>query len=237
MHAFVRAKDGALSMIPISPFLIMLHEAVEIQRNWKAVLQVYRALAEESLWAVCAACAVQAGEVDAAQEAYAALTMIDRVLFLEKVKKLKSPAARNAMVGVLQGRPNEAEEILIQGGCTFRAVKMNIALCRWDRALTLAKRLNKFVEVVAAYRTKFLKDLSIEETDPAFQKLGAVELARVKHIIQEEKAKEIGGREYTISLQRLRRPLSPRGPGEGVNGAFRWKGFWREKKRKHEESK
>lgn len=192
-HAFVRAKDGAFCVVPISPFLLMIHEAVEIQRNWKVVLQISRAMNDESLWAVCAACAVQAGEIDAAKEAYAALTMIDRVLFLEKVKKMKAPAARNAMIAVLQGRANEAEEILIQGGCIFRAIKMNISLCRWERALAIAKRTNKFIEVVAAYRTKFLNDMGMEENDPQFQKIGQAELSSVKNIIQEEKAKELNG--------------------------------------------
>lgn len=189
-HAFVHAKDGAFCVVQVNPFLLMLNEAIDIQRNWKVVLQICRAMKDESLWAVCAASAVQAGEIDAAQEAYAALTMIDRVLFLEKVKKFKSPAAKNAMIAVLQGRANEAEEILIQGGCIFRAIKMNINLNRWDRALAIAKRTNKFVEVVAAYRTKFLKDMNMKETDAQFQKLGEVDIQSVKHIINEEKAKE-----------------------------------------------
>ena len=164
----------------------MVHEAVDVHRNWKVVLQICRAMNEQYLWAVCATCAVQAGEIDAAQESYAALSMIDRVMFLDKVKKLKSPAARNAMIAVLQGRVNEAEDILIQGGCIFRAIKMNVSMGRWDRALSIAKRTNKFVEVVAAYRTEFLKMMNMEEKDEAFRKLGPVEMSSVKKIIQQE---------------------------------------------------
>ncbi|OHT07478.1 hypothetical protein TRFO_24303 [Tritrichomonas foetus] len=192
-HAFVTAKDGAFCVVPISPFLIMIHEAVDIHRNWKIVLQICRAMNEQYLWAVCAACAIQAGEVDAAQEAYAALSLVDRVMFLGKVKKMKSPASRNAMIAILQGRVNEAEEILIQGGCIFRAVKMNISMGRWDKALAIAKRTNKFVEVVAAYRTEFLKEMNMEETDQNFIKIGPVQMESVKNIIQQEKAAEING--------------------------------------------
>lgn len=192
-HAFVTAKDGAFCVVPIAPFLVSLHEAIDVHRNWKVVLQVCRASGEQYLWAVCATCAVQAGEVDAAQEAYAALSMIDRVMFLNKVKKLKSPASRNAMIAVLQGRIGEAEDILIQGGCIFRAVKMNISLGRWDKALALAKRTGKFVEVVAAYRTKFIKDMEVEETNKDFIKLGQVDMASVKSIIQKEKQQEMSG--------------------------------------------
>ena len=192
-HAFVTAKDGAFCVVPINPFLIMVHEAVEVHRNWKVVLQICRAMNDQSLWAVCATCAVQAGDVDAAQEAYAALSLVDRVMFLGKVKKMKSPASRNAMIAVLQGRENEAEDILIQGGCTFRAVKMNISMCRWERALNIAKRNNKYVEVVAAYRTKYIKDMGIKETDDNFIKLGQVDMDSVRSIIQQEKAAEMSG--------------------------------------------
>jgi intraflagellar transport protein 80 len=190
-HAFVTATAGAFCVVPVSPFLIMLHEAVEVHRNWKIVLQICRAIGEQYLWAVCAACAVQAGEIDSAQEAYAALSLIDRVMFLAKVKKLKSPASKNAMIAVLQGRVNEAEDILIQGGCIFRAVKMNISMGRWDRALAVAKRSNKFLEVVAAYRTKFIKDMGIEETNQDFIKLGQVEMSQVQAIIKQEKEQEL----------------------------------------------
>jgi intraflagellar transport protein 80 len=192
-HAFVTARDGSFCVVPISPFLIMLHEAIEIHRKWKMVLQVCRAVGEQYLWAVCATCAIQAGELDAAQEAYAALSLIDRVMFLGKVKLMKSPAARNAMVAVLQGRVDEAEEISLQGGCIFRAIKMNISLGRWNRALAIAKRSNKFVEIVAAYRTKFVNEMGIEESDQEFVKLGQIDLSKVAAIIKQEKAHELNG--------------------------------------------
>jgi intraflagellar transport protein 80 len=192
-HAFVTAKDGARCVVPVAPFLVMLHEAIETHKNWKIVLQICRTISDQSLWAVCATAAVQVGEIEAAQEAYAALSLIDRVMFLGKVKKMKSPAARNAMIAVLQGRINEAEEILIQGGCIFRAVKMNLSMGRWDRALAIAKRSGKFVEVVAAYRTKYCRDMKIEEPDQEFVKLGEVELSSVKGIIKQEKTAELTG--------------------------------------------
>lgn len=190
-HIFVTARDGAFCVVPVSPFLIILHQAIELFRNWKVVLQICRSANDQSLWAVCATCAVQAGEIDAAQEAYAALSLVDRVMFLNKVKKMKSPAAKNAMIAILQGRENEAEEILQQGGCVFRAVKMNISLCRWDRALTIAKKYNKFVDVVAAYRTKYIKDMGIKETDKNFIELGEVEMDSVRSTIEKEKAAEM----------------------------------------------
>jgi hypothetical protein len=40
INAFVTARDGALCGVPLSRFLIMLHEVIEIHRNWKMVLQI-----------------------------------------------------------------------------------------------------------------------------------------------------------------------------------------------------
>jgi hypothetical protein len=118
INAFVTARAGALCSVPVSRFLIMLHEVSKIHRNWKMVLQICRAANEQSQWAICATSAVQGGELDSAQEDYAALSLIDRIMFLGRVKKMKSPTARNAMVAVPQGRVGEAEEILIQGAAS-----------------------------------------------------------------------------------------------------------------------
>ncbi|KAH0791698.1 intraflagellar transport protein [Histomonas meleagridis] len=189
-HAFVTSKDGSLCVAPISPYLIMVHEAIDIHKNWKLVLQICRSANDQSLWAVCAACAIQSGEIDAAQESYAVLSLIDKVMFLEKVKKMQSPAARNAMIAVLQGRVNEAEGILLQGRCIFRAIKLNIELGRWEHALDIAKTHNKYVEVVAAYRTKFLKDMDMEETDQNFIKIGQVDMESIKDVLKKVKSEE-----------------------------------------------
>jgi hypothetical protein len=55
---------------------------------------------------------------------------------------------------------------------------MNISMRRWERALAIAKRTNKFIEVVVAYRTKFIQDMGVEEIDPEFVKLGQIDMSR-----------------------------------------------------------
>jgi intraflagellar transport protein 80 len=186
----VVAKDEALCVVPASPFLIILHEAIEVHRNWKMVLQVCRMAADRSLWSVCAAIAIQNGEIDAAIESYAALQQIDRVTFVKKVAKIKSPAARGAMIAVLQNRVGDAEETLVQSGLTYRAIKLAIALGRWSQALAIAKRANKLIDVVVAYRCKFCKALGMDETEQEFSEIGPVDMASVKAICQSEKAAE-----------------------------------------------
>jgi hypothetical protein len=70
-------KDGAFCVVTISPFLIILHEAVEVHWNWKIVLQICKTYRRAT---------VQTGEVDSAQEVYAALSLIDVILLFAKVK-------------------------------------------------------------------------------------------------------------------------------------------------------
>jgi intraflagellar transport protein 80 len=70
---------------------------------------------------------------------------------------------------------------------------MNISMRRWERALAIAKRTNKFIEVVVAYRTKFIHDMGVEETDPEFIKLGQIDMSKVQAIIKQEKAQEKSG--------------------------------------------
>ena len=47
---------------------------------------------------------------------------------------------------------NEAEQILLQARLFYRAIKMNIKLYRWERAMDIATKNNTHVDTVLAYR-------------------------------------------------------------------------------------
>lgn len=65
-------------------------------------------------------------------------------------------------------RPDEAEAILLQAGLVYRAIKMNIKLFRWDRALDLAKQYKQHVDTVLWYRRRYLLAAQAEETSQRF---------------------------------------------------------------------
>ena len=50
----------------------------------------------------------------------------------------------------------QAEQIYIQNKLYYRAIKMNIKLYRWDRALELAQNYKVHVDTVVAYRKRYL---------------------------------------------------------------------------------
>ena len=56
-----------------------------------------------------------------------------------------------------------------QAGLVYRAIKMNIKLFRWDRALDLAQQYKQHVETVLWYRQRYLGGANAEESMPRFQ--------------------------------------------------------------------
>jgi intraflagellar transport protein 80 len=66
--------------------------------------------------------------------------------------------------------PDEAERILLQATppLIYRAIKSNISLFRWSRALDLALKHKQHVETVLAYRQKYLDEFERDETDQRY---------------------------------------------------------------------
>lgn len=64
---------------------------------------------------------------------------------------------------------NEAEQILLNARLFYRAIKMNIKLYRWERALDIAVQNKTHVDTVIAYRQRFLQQYSKEEDIEKFK--------------------------------------------------------------------
>ena len=93
------------------------------------------------------------------------------------LKKIEKTGARlqNAELALYKRRPDEAERILLQASppLLYRAIKMNIRLFRWDRALELAVKHRSHVDTVLAYRAKYLDAFKKSETDDRFKQLNS----------------------------------------------------------------
>ena len=90
---------------------------------------------------------------------------------------------------------NEAEQILLQARLFYRAIKMNIKLYRWERAMDIATKNNTHVDTVLAYRSKFLQQHSKEEDIESIKKLTSAnnfntDWSVIKLKIRQEKEKE-----------------------------------------------
>ena len=122
---------------------------------------------------------------------------MDKVNFIEKILKLKEQKYNenliSAYVLLLSNRIDEAENILLQGKLIYRAIKININLFRWDRALNLALANKTHVDTVLAYRKKYLDSVGLEEVNSKFLELSrenTIDWAKIKQKIAEDKKME-----------------------------------------------
>lgn len=63
---------------------------------------------------------------------------------------------------------DEALNILLQAKLFYRAIKLNIKLYRWNKALDLALTHKTHVETVVGYRQRYLEKINKEEWLPKF---------------------------------------------------------------------
>uniref|UniRef100_A0A7S2QU27 Intraflagellar transport protein 80 n=2 Tax=Chlamydomonas chlamydogama TaxID=225041 RepID=A0A7S2QU27_9CHLO len=188
----VRRSDGALVTVATSPYPLMLYDMVKLGQ-WEKATRLCRFIKDPTIWASLAAMAMAAKELNTAEVAFAAIDEVDKLRFVLKVKQIPTEEGRNAELAVYRRRPDEAEAILIQAGLVYRAIKMNIKLFNWERALDLAQQYKQHVETVLWYRQRYLQAAGAEESNRRFQELGeqmAIDEAFIKQQIQEEKIKE-----------------------------------------------
>lgn len=58
---------------------------------------------------------------------------MDRLQFITHIREIPSPEGQSAELHLFRRQPDDAETILLQGGLTYRAIKLNIHLFRWER--------------------------------------------------------------------------------------------------------
>ena len=84
---------------------------------------------------------------------------------------------------------------------SYRAVKMNIRLFRWSRALDLALKHKKHVDTVLGYRARYLESFGKAETHAKFLQCAreGIEVdweaikAKIKQEKEDERARSGGG--------------------------------------------
>ena len=107
-------------------------------------------------------------ELDAAEEAYAAISRYDKVDYIQYIKRLPSKTERLAEMALLSGDLLTAEGILLQNGLIEEAIRINIEVYNWNRALELAIRHKKQQDEVLNARRKYLQVINKEETNQSF---------------------------------------------------------------------
>ncbi len=100
-----------------------------------------------------------------------AVVQVDKTHYVRKVKQIPTEEGRNAELAVYRRKPEEAEAILLQAGLVYRAIKMNIKLFNFERALDLATQYKQHQDTVLHYRQQFLKAAKQTETITRFMQM------------------------------------------------------------------
>eukprot|EP00798_Chlamydomonas_sp_ICE-L_P008266 gene8266-1535_t len=190
----IRRSDGVPVTVATSPYPLMLYEMVA-REQWDKATRLCRFIKDPTMWASLAAMAMDAKDLNTAEYAFAAIDEVDKLRFVLKVKQIPTEEGRNAELALYRHRPEEAEGILIQAGLIYRAIKMNIKMFNWERAMDLAQQYNQHVETVLMYRKRYLDaSRSESEMNPRFKELfeqvGPLNEGEIRQRIQDEKIQE-----------------------------------------------
>ena len=177
----------------MSPYPRVLYEHID-KADFEKAIRLCRFVKEHTLWATLAAMGIYQRELNTVEIALAAIDEADKVQFINYVKELPSEPARNAALAVYQKKIPEAEQILLQARLYYRAIKLNIKMYKWDRALEIALQNKTHVDTVIAYRKRFLQMYGKEETNDKMKQLAKdlnVDMEVVKTKIRADKGKEL----------------------------------------------
>lgn len=188
----VRRLDGALATLSISPYPKILYEYVD-KADFEKAIRLCRFVKESTLWACLGAMGIYCRELNTVEIALAAIDEADKVQFINYIKDLPSEPSRNAALAMYCKKVTEAEQILLQARLYYRAIKMNIKLYRWERALDIAINNKTHVDTVIAYRARFLQQYNKEEDIDKFKQYSKdiqVDWNTVKAKIRTDKDRE-----------------------------------------------
>ncbi|EFJ41230.1 intraflagellar transport protein IFT80 [Volvox carteri f. nagariensis] len=169
-RCLVRRSDGVLVSAATSPYPAVLYDMVRRQQ-WEKATRLCRFIKDPTMWATLAAMAMAAKELNTAEAAFAAIDEVDKTHFVRKVKLIPTEEGRNSELALYRHRPEEAEAVLLQAGLVYRAIKLNIKLFNFERALDLAVQYKQHQDTVLWYRAQFLRAAKQQETVPRFMQM------------------------------------------------------------------
>jgi intraflagellar transport protein 80 len=164
-----RGSDGAVLTYAIKPYPIKLFAHVR-DNQWEESLRLCRFVKEPALWSILAALSIKHGNLQTAEAAYANIDESDKLQYIKYIAEIPTPEGRNAELALFQRRQEDAEQILLQAGLVYRAIKMHLRLFNFERALQLAVSHKTHIDTVLGFRQKYLATFHKEETSESFLK-------------------------------------------------------------------
>lgn len=170
----------------------MLYEHVD-KADFEKAIRMCRFVKEPTLWACLAAMSIYCRELNTVEIALAAIDEADKVQYINYIKDLPSEPSRNAALALYCKKYEEAQQILLGARLFYRAIKMNIKLYKWERALQIAVENRTHLDTVIAYRMRYLQQMKREETNQKFIEYGKdipIDWENIKSKIKADKKME-----------------------------------------------
>lgn len=176
--------SGTRFTVTAKIYCILMHKLV-MENQWDKALKICRMGQSGLLWACLAALSSKRNQLEISEEAYSSALQIDKVDYMKHVKKLSEneQMAENAVMN--GGRIEEAETILLHNRKIPEAIQFCLRLHRWNKALEIAEKHSKDVDLVLQERVKYLQALNRDETEPDFVRLMKVHSANIASNHQE----------------------------------------------------
>jgi len=164
----IRKENGDEEVIAFSPVPLAMYDAIG-DGEWEKALRLCSVTESDSeskaLWGALTALAVDHGQIEVALQGLTALEESDKILFLREVLALPLQAQRDAELALFKRNINGAENILLTNNLIYRAIRLNLRLFRWKRALELAIDHRTHIDTVLAIRAQSLGDEKEESID------------------------------------------------------------------------
>jgi intraflagellar transport protein 80 len=168
-------SDGSYMSKTITPYAGLLLNLLNYSDGIERGLKLCRYVKDKVLWTAFSVICINYREIPIAETAVASIDEVDKVSFIEKILKLRDEKYNESLIScyvlLLSNKTEEAENVLVQGKLIYRAIKLNVNLFRWDRALNLALTHKTHIDTVLAYRKKYLDSAGLEETNSKFIEL------------------------------------------------------------------
>jgi intraflagellar transport protein 80 len=165
----LKKKDGSQKVVASSPYPTMLLELCT-GNEWDKALKLCRFIKEEYLWAILASISLGMRHLETSEIALANIGSIDKVQFITNLAN-KPPVVRKAELLMYFKKIDEAEELYLAKGLSYRAIMMNVKLYRWDRAVQLVKKLKAHADILLASRERYLRQMDVDETNEIYKQL------------------------------------------------------------------
>ena len=134
----------------------------------EGAVRLCRFVRQPALWASLVAMAFTMSDWEAAEVAYAALGLVDKITYLGKIRECRKPTLQESRVALFCRRPLEAVQLMLKHGFTSRAVSTYCTMFRFKDALQVAKKEKELIPLVLWYRDQYLDDFGRTEVDDEF---------------------------------------------------------------------